>query len=155
MAISKLNTLILDIASGLRVAAPQAMLAEVVPQQTMTPAGSPDEWLLGFLDWRGEQVPVVDPGVVCGHAAPDAAGIHRYGVLYALEHIVGLSYYAVPLAAIPHPVRVGAEDVLAEEVATPLPCPAVAAMARIEGQSVTIPDFPYLEHLIEQQLARL
>lgn len=155
MAISKLNTLILDIASGLRVAAPQAILAEVVPKQTMTPAGSPEAWLLGFLDWRGEQVPVVDPGIVCGHAVPDVAGIQRYGVLYALEHIVGLSYYAVPLASIPHPVRVSAEEVLAEEAATEAPCEVVAAMARIEGQSVTIPDFAHLERLIERQLTRL
>lgn len=155
MAISKLNTLILDIASGLRVAAPQAILAEVVPQQTMSPTDSSETWLLGFLDWRDEQVPVVDPGVICGHAVPDAAGIHRYGVLYALENIVGLSYYAVPLVSIPHPVRVSAEDVLAEEAATPVPCPAIAAMARIEEQSVAIPDFPYLERLIERQLSRL
>lgn len=155
MAISKLSTLILDIASGLRVAAPQAILAEVVPQQTMSPSGSAEAWLLGFLEWRGEQVPVIDPGVACGHAAPEVEGIHRYAVLYALEHIVGLNYYAVPLSAIPHPVRVSAEDVLADDVATPVPCPVVAAMARIEGQSVTIPDFPYLEHQIEQQLTRL
>ena len=45
MAISKLNTLILDIASGLRVAAPQAILAEVVPQQTMSPIDSSETWL--------------------------------------------------------------------------------------------------------------
>ena len=75
MAISKLNTLILDIASGLRVAAPQAILAEVVPQQTMSPTVSSETWLLGFLDWRDEQVPFVDPGVICGHDVPDAAGI--------------------------------------------------------------------------------
>ena len=155
MAISKLNTLILDVASGLRIAVPQAILAEVVPQQTMSPAGSPEGWLLGFLDWRGEQVPVIDPGVICGHATPEVAAIHRYGVLYALEHIVGLSYYAVPLAAIPHPVRVSAEEVQAEDMPTSAPCPAIAAMARIEGQSVTIPDFPYLEHQLEQQLTRL
>jgi chemosensory pili system protein ChpC len=155
MAISKLNTLILDIASGLRVAAPQAILAEVIPQQTMSPSGSAETWLLGFLEWRGEQVPVIDPGVACGYLAPEVEGIHRYAVLYALEHIVGLNYYAVPLSAIPHPVRVGAEDVLTDDMSAPILCPEVAATVQIEGQSVTIPDFPYLEHQIEQELIRL
>lgn len=152
MAISKLNTLILDIASGLRVAAPQAILAEVVPQQTMLPAQEAPEWLMGFLPWRGEQVPVVDPGVLCGREPPEAASVHRYGVLYALERLPGLSYYAVPLAAIPHPARVSAEDLglVADDPAPP--CPVVVSRARIEDQVVSIPDFQQLEQLIAQEL---
>lgn len=152
MAISKLNTLILDIASGLRIAVPQALLAEVVPQQTMEPpAPSSEAWLLGFLDWREEQVPVVDPGVICGRGIPETGGIHRYGVLYALENIVGLSYYAVPLAAIPHPVRVGPEDVVAQS-SPDGECSAVASTARVEEQAVIIPDLPYIEKIIEEHL---
>lgn len=153
MALSKLNTLILTLSSGLRLAAPQAILAEVVPQQTMTQDDSSEDWLMGFLDWRGEQVPVIDPGVICGRAEPAAANIHRYGVLYALEHIVGLSYYALPLASVPHPVMVTADDVQAETLAES--CPALAAQALIENQSVAIPDFPYLERLIEGHLSYL
>lgn len=153
MAISKLNTLILDIASGMRIAAPQAILAEVVPQQTMLPTQGMQEWVMGFLPWRGEQVPVVDPGVLCGRAPADVASVHRYGVLYALERLSGLSYYAIPLAAIPHPVRVGAEDLgLIGDNAAP-PCPVVATRARIEDQAVAIPDFQQLEQLIVQELA--
>lgn len=154
MAISKLNTLVLEIASGLRAVVPQAILAEVVPQQTMASVASSTPWLLGFLDWRGEQVAVVDPGVICGREAPAVEGIHRYGVLYALEQIVGLSYYAVPLAGIPHPVRVGPDEIEADASAD-AGCPALASMARIEGQAVAIPDFSHLERLLEEQLLRL
>lgn len=152
MALSKLNTLILDIASGMRMAAPQAILAEVLPQQTMLLAEGRQAWLMGFLPWRGEQLPVVDPGVICGHDAQDAATVHRYGVLYALERLPGLNYYAVPLMSIPHPVRVGAEDLGLAVDAVP-PCPVVATRTQLEGQTVAVPDFPYLEQLIAQELA--
>ncbi|APZ44214.1 chemotaxis protein CheW [Acidihalobacter ferrooxydans] len=156
MAISKLNTLIFNLASGLRVAMPQAGLAEVVLQQTMTPAEGDDEpWLLGFLEWRGEQVPVVDPGVICGHPVPTGDAIHRFGVLYGLEHIVGLDYYAFALDGVPHPARVGPDDVLPDTRSETDTCPAVAAAVSIEDQPAVIPDFPFIEHLLEKRLAHL
>ncbi len=150
MALRKLNTLLLELMSGITLAIPEIELAEVVDQSLSQPNEKNKPWLLGKLEWRGLEIPAIDPGVICGKQVSPLEGIHRFGILFALERIPGLGYYAVPLKAPPHPVRVGPEDLLTTTDAQELSrCEVTASMAEIEGKMVVIPDLAYIERTIQ------
>lgn len=148
MAIRKLNTLLLELMSGITLAIPEIELAEVVDRSLSQPDENNKPCLLGKLEWRGLEIPAIDPGVICGRQVSPLEGVHRFGVLFALERIPGLDYYAVPLKTPPHPVRLGPEDLVTTDAQELSTCEAVASTAEIEGKAAVIPDLAYIERTI-------
>lgn len=130
---------------------PQAILAEIVPADPLQPISGAPVWIRGRLAWRGQQPVVIEPGVFCGLGAGEEALANRYAVIYALEHLPGLSYYALPLAAIPHPMRLGAEDLVAEPEGEA--CELEAYRVSLGERQASIPDFAALERRLAGQLA--
>lgn len=144
-------SLLIELVGGHHYLIPQAMLAEIVPVEPLKPISSKEAWLLGKLAWRGRHPAVVDPALFCGANAGERASTSRYAVLYALEHLPGLSYYALPLAGIPHPLRVTAEDLVMEPVEQA--CELESFKVRLKEQAVTLLDFFTLERRLASHLA--
>ncbi|OBS08128.1 chemotaxis protein CheW [Acidihalobacter prosperus] len=150
MAVSGIGSLLVELVSQRRWVIPQAILAEIVPADPLQAIPGP-EWLRGWLAWRGQQVAAVEPAVFCGLGGAEEAPVSRYAVIYALEHLPGLSYYALPLAAIPHPMRLSAEDLIADSAATL--CELEAYQVALGEHVAAIPDFAALERRLAAQLA--
>jgi|SRR5690554_69832 len=125
---------------------PNIVVAEIVPlRQPDRPAQGP-EWLLGWIDWRDESIPLLsfeklnDSSQVT--IGPDAR-------IAVINTVTGkLKFYAVIIQGIPRQSRIGKEDLVEEPVESG---PAEAMYVQMGGDLAVIPDLD----AIEQALAGL
>ncbi len=153
MAIHKLNILILDLVSGMQLAIPEVMLAEIIEQEPVSgrlPGQAP--WFLGFMAWRGLKIPVVDPGGRRSTTIPALTTMRHFVVIFGLEQWPDLAYYALPLSDAPHRLRLGSDDISIDEDSSVADYKALAMYASFSGYSVGIPQISYFEKQIYSQL---
>ena len=114
---------------------PNIVVAEIVPlRQPDRPAQGP-EWLLGWIDWRDESIPLLsfeklnDSSQVT--IGPDAR-------IAVINTVTGkLKFYAVIIQGIPRQSRIGKEDLVEEPVESG---PAEAMYVQMGGDLAVIPD---------------
>ena len=150
---AEINSLIIPL-SGQKMVVPQTGLAEVISRSPATELEGGAAWLRGTINWRGQQIPVVSLEQMCGREAPEITKDSRYVVLYAIERIPGLSYYAVEVSGIPHPLRLHDGNLL-KGGSGEAGCKAVAMNVLAEGEEAMLLDNRYIEQEISGQLQRL
>ncbi|MCK7544347.1 chemotaxis protein CheW [Marinobacter bryozoorum] len=131
---------------------PNVSIAEVVDHDT-TLSGSDDQpWLTGYLDWRGQKLPVISyEGANQQQAAQPEAGRGRIVVLNTIgpDHD-RLPFMAIVTRGIPSQARLDAEQVQGQE--TTDTGPADLMQVDLEGEAAWIPNLEYLESLGIQAL---
>lgn len=132
---------------------PQAAIAEVVRPEPLRELEHAADWLRGVFDWRTEQIPLVSLEAMCGVPVGDKA-VNRYVVLYALEQIPGLAYYAVEARGIPRSLRAEARSLQPGEVGS-FECDIVQSHVLAAGEPAFIPSLAVIERSIRAQLQRL
>jgi len=133
---------------------PQTGLAEVIAREMPETVGSEAQWLKGLINWRGQQIPVVSLEELCGRNGDVASKDSRYVVLYGVEKIPGLNYYAVEVSGIPHPVKLADANILQGGVKDQ-DCELVAFNVLVDGEEAVILNTALLERKISEQLQRL
>jgi chemosensory pili system protein ChpC len=132
---------------------PQAAIAEVVRPEALRQLEHGAPWLRGVFDWRTEQIPLVSLEWMCGQEI-DSEGVNRFVVLYALEQIPGLAYYAVEARGIPRSMRIDSRGLLPGEVDR-FECDIVQSHVLVDGEHAFIPNLAVIERSIRAQLQRL
>ncbi len=148
----RINSLLIPITDQ-QVLVPQTGLVEVIPREMIQPVKGAEPWLRGMIQWRGQQIPTISLEQMCGRQ-PRASKDSRYVVLYAIEQIPGLQWYAVEVSGIPHPLRLAPEQ-LVKGGTRDSDCEIVAANVIADGQEAVILDPAAIERRIGEQLARL
>ena len=123
---------------------PNIMVAELIPlRQPDRPGGGP-EWLLGILNWRDEDVPLIsferlnESGKVT--IGPNAR-------IAVVNNLGGkLKFYAVLIQGIPRLAKITNEDLVEEPVNTG---PAESMCVQMGGELAVIPDLDAIERAIE------
>jgi len=133
---------------------PQTGLAEVISRETPEPVGSDAPWLKGMIHWRGQQIPVVSLEEACGRHGGAVTKNSRYVVLYGVEKIPGLNYYAVEVSGIPHPIELADTNML-KGGAQDKDCELIAFNVLADGNEAVIFNTSLLERKISEQLQRL
>jgi chemosensory pili system protein ChpC len=132
---------------------PQPVVAEVVTQQFSREVPGAPPWMTGVVEWRNEQVPVVSMEILMGAPAQQGNRLQRVLVMHGLEQLPGLSYYAVQVRGIPHPLKVTEEDL------QPLDEEGVESefgqRVRASGVACVIPRLERIEHQLQENLQRL
>ncbi|MDZ7751876.1 MAG: chemotaxis protein CheW [Gammaproteobacteria bacterium] len=84
---------------------PMAVVAEVTAYGTPEMLNEGPDWLMGFIHWRGQRVPLVSLDRALGRGSgPGRTGRPRSLVVFhAMTRDPDLPYYAVVTAAPPHP----------------------------------------------------
>jgi len=149
----EINSLLIPIGQQ-QVIVPQSGLAEVVARESMQPVDSGVLWLRGMMNWRGEQISVISLELLCGRDAPPLTDDSRLVVLYAIERIPGLKYYALEVTGIPHPVRIG-ETSLMMGGSQDAGCEAIASNVIADGDEAVFLNSTYIEAQISGVLQRL
>jgi chemosensory pili system protein ChpC len=125
---------------------PNVSIAEVVDFATRDPdAGSPD-WLVGWLEWRGLNLPVVSYDAANGNKLVVPGG--NRGRVVVLNTI-GPNHAETPFLAlvtqgIPSQIRIGPDQV--REVDSEKG-QADRLVVEVDGDTAVIPDLEYLEKL--------
>ncbi|MFV8834585.1 chemotaxis protein CheW [Aquisalimonas sp.] len=125
---------------------PGTVVAEVVGYTTPQPAAldEPPEWLLGFVTWRGQQVPCVAFEALNGQTLGTPGTRARTVVLKALGARSGMPYIALRTRGIPRLINVEREGIEPLDEPDALG-PAVREAVLAHGEPALIPDMDVLE----------
>ncbi len=145
-----INTLLLPM-RGFHVVLPQALVAEITQRPQVRAMSGAPQWMLGTFDWRANRVPLLRFESLCGRGRGEGRPSPRIAILYGLEGMEGLAFYAMELYAIPHPLILR-EDMLSDDAEAGAGDGVVARHIRIGGQPAVIPDAPGIEHRIHGQV---
>lgn len=143
----EVDALLLTLATDrLQLLLPLAAVAEILEDAPLpAPAHTDHPWLLGWLAWRGCDIPLLTYEGVAGSAAP-ALDNHRVAVVNAIGPAAGQGFYGLVIRELPRPLRLSADSGLrALDVDAPR---GAALVVEVRGEPALIPDFNLLEQLV-------
>lgn len=129
---------------------PGVVVAEIIGSAETEPVADAPDWLLGFIEWRKQRVPVVSferlNGEVMYESVRRVAVLNNTGV--DRERV---PFLAIPIKRIPQLLRVQADD-LRDISDSPLQAAELACAVDMQGQTVSIPDVGALERALVDYL---
>ena len=118
--------------SGRQLLLPNVSIAEVVDYASADAGANTPEWLVGYLDWRGLQLPGDNRG--------------RIVVLNTIgDHHKEVPFMALVTQGIPSQARLAEDQVRKLEGE---PGPADLMQVEVEGEHAWIPNLEFLESLV-------
>ena len=136
--------------SGRQLLLPNVSIAEVVDYASTEAGDNTPQWLVGYLDWRGLQLPVISYDAANGGALTvpgDNRG--RIVVLNSIgDHHKEVPFMALVTQGIPSQARLTGEQVRKLDGE---PGPADLLQVEVDGENAWIPNLEFLEkeNLIE------
>lgn len=122
---------------------PNIVVAEVIPLRQPDRPGHGPEWLLGWLHWREQDLPLVSYERL-NESGPVAIGPEAR--IAIINTVSGQArFYAVVVQGIPRLLRVGKGDPVEEPGETG---PAEAMYVQVGGDLATIPDLDAMERAV-------
>ncbi|WP_373091971.1 hypothetical protein [Zhongshania sp.] len=128
---------------------PNATVAEVTIAWGLNSAiASP--FMLGTLAWREQDIPVFSFEGLRDGVLPKGLKIRHIAVLYGISNRAKLPFFAVALSGMPSIQRLISADLAPLETQ---PQALIHSVVRVVEQSLTIPDWDYMEQQIIAALA--
>lgn len=138
------RTLIIPLA-GRNLLLPNVAIAEVIPYiRPRMIAGSPT-WLLGAINWRGLNIPLISFDLLHGEDIAASLSQARIAVFNSVRADSGLGFYAVLTAGIPQLKRVNADAM--QEVSGEC-AEGILSQMQIGDIQAVIPDLSALESAV-------
>src|SRR5690554_2018723 len=128
---------------------PNVSIAEVVDFNSTDPGANPPDWLVGYLDWRGQTLPVISYDAANGGALT-VPGENRGRII--VLNTLGPDDNKAPVMAlvtqgIPGQARLDESQVRKLDGE---PGPADLMLVDVDGEAAWIPNLEYLESLAVQ-----
>ena len=131
-----------------RLIMPNAAIAEIVPIRNIINVANKPDWMLGYLDWRGNSVPLVAFESLGGVRMPSlASGDVKAAVVYAISNDKEFPFMSFLVQGAPQVVNVTSTDLIEnkEEIHNP----AIEKKVMVKGETASIMDLEKLEFLIK------
>lgn len=125
---------------------PNVAIAEVVPKSTLSPLENAPPWFLGYLEWRGEQVPVLSFEVANSQVHGQDSSNARIAVFNAVSHKSRRQFFGLLVQGIPRQIKVGDSDVREDSQATLAEAESMGVITQLGKAS--IPNLDFLEGLV-------
>ncbi|WP_028292360.1 chemotaxis protein CheW [Oceanobacter kriegii] len=123
---------------------PNVTVAEIIPFSQLMTTNSSVDWILGSLQWRGVQIPVVCYEMLNGLTAPRPSPNARFAVINGVGNHADMPFYAMLVQGIPKLKKVDEKNI--QEVDSMLPKGNMDRMSvSVEGEAAFIPDLDALE----------
>ncbi len=139
--------------NGFHLVLPQSTITEIIARPEVAPVGGAPGWMRGIFVWRAEQVPLISFEEICGLQTAETREDSRIAVLYALEKMSGLVFYALEMVSIPRPLSLTLESMIEREGDDD--CQVIARHVFANDLSAVIPDLPCIENMIREQLQKI
>lgn len=143
----QIKCVVLTINEG-QVILPNAAIAEIVPIRNIINVANKPDWMLGYLDWRGNSVPLVSFEALGGVRMPSlASGDVKAAVVYAIGGDKDFPFMSFLVQGAPQVADVSSEDIIPnrEEIHHP----AVEQKVMVKGEMASILDLEKLEQVIK------
>lgn len=130
---------------------PAAALAEIVPIRNMINVANKPGWMLGYLDWRGQPVPLVSFEAIGGVRMPSlASGNVKAAVVYSMGEDYKYPYISFLVQGEPRQINVFASDIIVNK--EEIKHPAIEHKVMVKEQLASIADLEKLEQIIRSIL---
>jgi chemosensory pili system protein ChpC len=136
-----LRTLIIPM-RGRNLLLPNVAVAEVVPYIRPRAVADAPDWLLGVINWRGLNIPLVSYDGLYGTGSHEGVGQARIAVINTVTPDSDMPFYALVTTGIPQLKRVNA-DLLQEQSAEA--AEGVLSQVHVGDVPAVIPDLAALE----------
>ena len=128
---------------------PNAAIAEIVPIRNIINVANKPDWMLGYLDWRGNSVPLVSFESLGGVRMPSlASGDVKAAVMYSVSDDKAFPYMSILVQGAPKVVSVDPTNIIANNDEQ-LNHPAVEQKVVLLEDDASIVDLEKLEQLIK------
>lgn len=139
---SRIHSLLLPL-DGDRLLVPNTAVAEIVAYREPEAADGGPEWFLGWLEWRGQRLPVVAFEKFIGGDAPNVGHRARMAIFNRLDPNAEPRFYGLLLQGLPRLVQATEETVSGDDAAK-VP-QGVRCHVMVGGEPASIPDLDALE----------
>lgn len=139
-----IRTLIVPL-QGRNLLLPNVAVAEVIPYIRPRAVEDVPDWLLGSINWRGLNIPLVSYDRLHGVKVDGGVGQARIAVLNTVQAGSGLKFYAVVTAGIPQLRRVNAQALQEMPSGTD---DGVLSQVQLGDLQAVIPDLDALESAV-------
>ena len=132
-----------------RIILPNAAIAEIVPIRNIINVANKPDWMLGYLDWRGNSVPLVSFESMGGVRMPSlATGNVKAAVVYAIGGDKSFPFMSFLVQGAPQILNLFETDVL--ENKEDIHHPAIEQKVIAKGETASVLDLNRLEQHIRQ-----
>jgi len=134
-----------------RLLIPNASLVEIVPIRNIINVANKPKWILGYLDWKGNSIPLVSIETMGGVHMPSlASGDVKAVVVYAQGGDKTLPFISFLVQGVPNIVNVFETDLetLEEKVENPV----ISHHVKLKDEQVSLLDFEKLETVVKSVL---
>jgi len=140
-----LNCLLLDI-GGRKILLPKSTLNEVVSYQQPIPFENSPEWLLGSLEWKNWEVPVISFSNLSGVTSASSTRASHIAIIKSLTDNREMPFLGLVIYAAPGKINIAESDLVEDHAAQPsLGVYSTVKVGKTSG--VLIPDFDRLSQL--------
>jgi chemosensory pili system protein ChpC len=138
--------------AGSRLIVPRAAVVEVMgynaPKER--PADAP-EWLLGWINWQNNRIPLISFEGACGQPLPDFKSRTRIAVVQAISGLLDPPAFAIATQGYPYLLRVNRNVLKLDDTEEVLP-DQLMARVRMANERPGIPDLEALERMVATAL---
>lgn len=138
--------------AGSRLIVPRAAIIEVMgynpPKER--PENAP-EWVLGWIQWQGNRIPLVSFEGACGQPLPEYKNRTRIAVMQAIGGLLDPPAFAVATQGYPYLLRVNRGVLRPDDGEEALP-DQLLARVRMANERPGIPDLEVIERMIGEAL---
>lgn len=145
-ALDSLNGLIIPL-TGQPLLLPNVAVAELVNYRLSQAAESGPDWFLGWIHWRDQRVPMIDPGLLLEQPVDEAHRSHVL-ILNAISGRSAMPFIGMCVAGIPRSKKVLRGEL--ETVGAPSQFVSQPVRLMDEKQVLLIPDLMAIEQALEQ-----
>ena len=129
---------------------PSESIVEIVPIRNIINVANKPNWMLGYLDWRGNSVPLISFELLNGVRMPSlASGSVRAAILYSLSDDEQFPYFAMLVQGAPEVVNIVPSDIV-DDASSQSSNPAVDQTVLIKGEFASIVEMYKTEEIIKQ-----
>lgn len=127
---------------------PNAAVAEIIPIKNIINVANKPNWMLGYLDWRGNSVPLVSFEAMGGARMPSlASGEIKAAILFSISDDKSFPYMSILTSGSPTIVNVNEADIVQnkEEIVHP----AIENKIMLSKGNYSIMNLEKLENVIK------
>lgn len=126
---------------------PHSLVAEIVAYQKVHRVADSPQWLLGVIDWKGNDVPLLSFEAAIGGEVGEVPPKVQFVVFTAIGAATQGKLYAVRIKGIPHFETIDDTSISAANVSSRAN-PLIASRVIVNGVAACIPDIDALESMV-------
>jgi len=145
---NEIRGIMIPVAKDKRVLLPNAIIAEVVSYKEMKDINNSPSWLIGQINWRGYEVPVISYNTLSTGIKSKHDDTGRVAVIKALGDVDKMPYFALVVNGVPRLQLVTQGDLQVHE-AEENDSNAIASKVTIQDEMSEIPNIRFIEHVLD------